>query len=181
MSFKRWLKAEADVADVLMNVMVLMRLQIFHVDVEEIHKKSMIVHEFIWQNIITFSKIAMASHFTARAHQVLYKIVQNAYLCQKPFNYCFLFFFFRTESLSFCRHTYLQHAIITYYILYCMNQLYSCSCHGNTLFSTNLYSSLIPLIVFETLPFSSGDIHRPIKYIFKSTKTKWITWKSLQK
>lgn len=26
-----------------------------------------------------------------------------------------------------------------------MNQLYSCSCHGNTLFSTNLYSSLIPL------------------------------------
>lgn len=40
MSFKRWLKAEADVADVLMNVMELMRLQIFHVGVEEIHKKA---------------------------------------------------------------------------------------------------------------------------------------------
>lgn len=33
----------------------------------------------------------MASHFTARAHQVLYKIIQNAYLCQKPFNYCWFF------------------------------------------------------------------------------------------
>lgn len=40
MSFKRWLKAEADVADVLMNVMELMRLQIFHVGVEELHKKT---------------------------------------------------------------------------------------------------------------------------------------------
>lgn len=51
----------------------------------------MIVHEFILLNVITFSKIAMASHFTARAHQVLYKIIQNAYLCQKPFNYCWFF------------------------------------------------------------------------------------------
>lgn len=64
MSFKRWLKAEADVADVLMNVMELMRLQIFHVGVEEIHKKAWLCTSLF---IITFSKIAMASHVTARA------------------------------------------------------------------------------------------------------------------
>lgn len=56
MSFKRWLKAEADVADVLMNVMELRRLQIFHVGVEEIHKKA-------WLCMSLFDKIL--SHLVA--------------------------------------------------------------------------------------------------------------------
>lgn len=59
----------------------------------------------------------MASHFTARAHQVLYKIIQNAYLCQKPFNYCW--FFVELRAFLFVGiHIYSMHYNILYFILY---------------------------------------------------------------